>query len=144
MPSGGSQGGTIIFITGNGSVAPFQWQSKKLPRVAKSSLAAETQSIAETGDMASFAAEMIKEVFAIKSPPVKILTDSKSFIDHLAAKNIISDKRMRIDMARIREMLSLNEIEVGFVPTEKQLADPLTKIGASVVQLRTVLQTGKL
>ena len=47
-------------------------------------------------------------------------------------------------MARIREMLSLNEIEVGFVPTEKQLADPLTKIGASVVQLRTVLQTGKL
>ena len=94
--------------------------------------------------MACFAAEVIKEVFDIKSPPVKILTDSKSFIDHLATKNIISDKRMRIDMARIREMLSLNEIEVGFVPTEKQLADPLTKVGASVVQLRTVLQTGKL
>ena len=144
LPSGASQGGCIIFITGNGNVAPFHWQSKKLPRVAKSSLAAETQSIAESGDMASFAAEMIKEVFAIESPPVKILTDSKSFIDHLATKNIISDKRMRIDMARIREMLSLNEIEVGFVPTDKQLADPLTKIGASVVQLRTVLQTGKL
>ena len=77
-------------------------------------------------------------------PPVRLFTDSQSFIDHLQSKNIISDTRMRVDMARIREMLSLNEIKVGFVPTEEQLADPLTKVGASVVRLRAVLQSGRL
>ena len=40
---GGSQGGDIIFIEGqNGNCPPLMWQSKKLCRVVKSTMAVET------------------------------------------------------------------------------------------------------
>ena len=44
-----------------------------------------------------------------------------------------------MDVARIREMLQLKEIKVKWVDNEKQLADPLTKSGASSTKLLEVL-----
>jgi hypothetical protein len=125
-------------------VAPIQWQSKKLSRVPKSSLAAETLMIAETGDVAFFSATMLQEVFTLpKLPAVHVFTDSKSFMDHLNSTHIISDTRMRVDMARIREMIQLKEINISWVPAEEQLADPLTKQGASPTKLLEVLNNGR-
>ena len=144
LPSGASQGACIVFASGNGRAAPIQWQSKKLPRVSKSPLAAETQMIAETADAGFFAATMLKEVFAMVSlPAVHVLTDSKSFMDHLNSTNIIVDTRMRVDMARIREIVELKEAQMKWVPKEEQLADPLTKQGASSAKLLEVLNSGR-
>ena len=39
LPSGGSQGGNIVFLTGNDRAAPVVWRSKKLERITKSPLA---------------------------------------------------------------------------------------------------------
>ena len=145
LPSGASQGGCIVFVEGDAKVAPIQWQSKKLARVPKSSLAAETLMIAEAGDNGVFIAEMLKEIFVLSSiPPVHVMTDSKSFVDNLKATHVISDTRMRVDMARIKEMLQLNEVKISWVPTEQQLADPLTKHGASPARLFEVLSSGRL
>ena len=49
-----------------------------------------------------------------------------------------------MDIARLREMLKLGEIEVQWVDITHQFADPLTKYGASVVLLMDVLKCGKL
>ena len=145
LPSGASQGACILFVAGNNRIAPVHWQSKKLARVPKSSLAAETLMIAEAGDNGVFTASMLKELFALQEmPTVRILTDSRSFCDHLQSTHVLADTRMRVDMARIREMLQVNEIRVSWVPAEQQLADSLTKHGASPARLLEVLRSGRL
>ena len=72
-----------------------------------------------------------------------VLTDSKSFMDHLNLTNIIDDTRMRVDMARIRQIVELKEAQMKWVPKEEQLADPLTKQGASSAKLLEVLNNGR-
>ena len=144
LPSGASQGGFIVFLSGGGRVLPFMWQSKKLNRVTKSPLASETMELADAADAGHLAAVIVKEVFALSNEPnVKCFTDSKSLIDHLQTSHVIQDSRLRVDVARIREMIALNECEVKWVPNDKQLADPLTKAGASPNKLLEVLQSGK-
>ena len=69
-------------------------------------------------------------------------TDSKSLIDHLQTSHVIQDSRLRVDVARIKEMIELKECEVKWICNEKQLADPLTKAGASPNRLLEVLQNG--
>ena len=49
-----------------------------------------------------------------------------------------------MDIARLREMMKLGEIEVQWVDKTIQLADPLTKYGASAVRLMDVLKCGQL
>ena len=145
LPSGASQGACISFVAGNNKVAPVHWQSRKLARVPKSSLAAETLMIAESGDNGVFTASVLQEIFGLHDlPPIRVFTDSKSFCDHLHSTHVLTDTRMRVDMARIREMLSLSEIKISWVPSERQLADALTKQGAASGRLRQVLNNARI
>lgn len=83
-------------------------------------------------------------MFALSNEPrVQCFTDSKSLIDHLQTSHVIQDSRLRVDVARIREMIALKECEMKWVPSEKQLADPLTKAGATSMKLLEVLRCGK-
>ena len=87
----------------------------------------------------------MKEVFALsREPMVKCFTDSQSLVDHLQTSHVIQDSRLRVDVARIREMIELNECDVQWVDKDRQLADPLTKAGASPSYLLEVLKTGRL
>ena len=144
LPSGASQGGTLVFLEGNGRVAPIIWQSKKLNRVTKSPFASETMAGAETADAGVLIAAMVTELFRIPTPTVECWTDSKSLIDHLNTSHVIQDCRLRVDMARIREMVKLKEIHLRWLPNKLQLADPLTKAGASSKRLLEVLTSGRL
>ena len=55
LPDGGSQGGHLIFLVGrNGKCNLVSWQSKRLKRVARSSIAAETLSATDAIDAAVF------------------------------------------------------------------------------------------
>ena len=71
-------------------------------------------------------------------------TDNKSLAEHLKSSKVIQDLRLRVDIARLREMMKLGEIEVQWVDKTIQLADPLTKYGASAVRLMDVLKCGQL
>ena len=145
LPSGASQGGFIVFLCGNNKVLPFMWQSKKLNRVTKSPLASETMELADAADAGHLAAVIVKEDFGlVDEPPVKCYTDSQSLIDHLQTSHVIQDSRLRVDVARIREMIQLSECNVEWIEKECQLADPLTKAGASPSKLLEVLKTGQL
>ena len=57
---------------------------------------------------------------------------------------LIGDSRLRVDIARLREMISLKEIKMKWVPGSLQLADALTKKGASTDLLRSVVTSGVL
>ena len=108
LPSGASQGGILVLLAGNGKVAPIMWQSKKLSRVTKSPFAAETMAQAEAADAGVLVAKMAEEVFRIPLPTVECRTDSKSLVDHLGTSHVIQDSRLRVDIARLKEMVKLN------------------------------------
>jgi len=58
------------------------------------------------------------------------MTDSKGLVDSLSSTKQVSEGRMRLNIARIKEYLKLKEIAmVKWVPTTHMLADSLTKAG---------------
>lgn len=143
LPNGASQGGLIVFLSGNGRVAPLMWSSKKLKRVTKSPLASEASILTDAADAGFLASKMVQELFGLMYVPcVTSKTDSKSLWDHLNTTKVTSDARLRVDVACIREMIKLGEIKVDWVEKSLQLADCLTKAGASSSSLLDVLRSG--
>ena len=113
--------------------------------MSKSPLVAETMALAEAADAGYLASQIVKEIFAVaETPEVKCFTDSRSLIDHLATSHVIQDSRLRVDVARIREMIQLKEVHVEWRSKDEQLADPLTKAGASSAKLLEVLRKAML
>jgi len=141
---GSSQGAHIIFLKENEKVIPIAWQSKKLQRVTKSPLASETLALSEGVDASHFVAAIFKEIFCLSHLPiVKCITDSKSLFELLRTTNVTKDLRLRVDIARLRQLLE-NEIDVQWIEGSYQLADCLTKSGASSNLLLNVLQYASL
>ena len=54
----------------------------------------------------------------------------------------VDDKRLRIDIAAIKQTLLMNLVAAYHVPGSKMLADCLTKRGASPATLLEALSTG--
>ena len=133
----------MVFLLGeNGKVAPISWQSRKLNRVTKSPLASETLALGEAADSGFLVASMIQEMFNLSSfPKVECYTDNASLTETLGTSKIVSDKRLRVDIARLKEMVGEGEIEVNWVEGKEQLADTLTKRGASTSKLLDVLSS---
>ena len=141
LPNGSSQGGYIIFIKGNNRVAPIAWRTKKLQRVTKSPLASETSALAEGADAGYHVAAMLNELFGVKHK-LKTFTDNKSLYDHIRTNNTVEDLRLCVDMARLKEMVEVGEIEIKWIEGKRQLADPLTKMRATAAHLVRTLTTG--
>ena len=109
LADGSSQGAFIVFISGNGKMAPVLWRSKKLKRVTKSPLASEILAVGEASDAGVLIANVLKEVYMLKvMPKVTCYTDSKSMKDNLNTTNIIDDMSVRVEVARLREMVNRN------------------------------------
>ena len=118
LPSGESQGANMIFLAGNNRVAPIAWKSKKLERVTKSPLASEVSAIADAADTGHLIASMAREIYKLENiPKVMLYTDSKSLKQNLESTKVIQDPRLRVDMARLKQMVDLVEIEVKWVPS---------------------------
>ena len=132
---GGSQGGYVIFLQGeNGEYLPISWQSKRVKRVVKSTLAAETLAMVDAAEAAVYYRKFILELLGLKdsvrSVPIVCCTDNSSLYDAVHSSTQVQDKRLRIEIAILREMLNKCEIKrVAWVESGKQIADSLTKKG---------------
>ena len=72
---------------------------------------------------------------------IECRTDSGSLNENLQSFKPLLDKRLRVDIASIREMLEKEELKkVTWIGTESQLADSLTKKGASCDKLLEVIK----
>ena len=140
LEDGSSQGGYIIFVVGDERVAPISWQSKKLDRVTKSPLASEALALSEAADAGFLASAMLQEIFQLrKLPPVTCKTDNSSLVQTLNSSNIVADKRLRVDISRLKEMMVKEEIQVEWIEGFKQAADVMTKAVANSELLRDIL-----
>ena len=145
--NGGSQGGFLSFLVDkNGVFSPIAWQSRKIKRVVKSTIAAECLAAVEASEMTIYIATMLKDVL---NRPGKIDTylfcDSKNLVNAVHSSTNLEDKRLVIDVSVLRDMLEQQELtKFMWVTTEIQLADTLTKQGASDKLLINVFNDTRL
>ena len=144
LKDGGSQGSYIILMTDeiNKLMAPIAWQSKRIKRVVKSTLAAETLSLVEAADASFWLQSVLNEILGTNKFNIECRSDSQSLCNAIRSSTALSEKRLTVDIAILREMLSKGEIsEVIWVPASAQTAD---KRGASSEKLLAVLMNNEL
>ena len=141
LSDGSSQGGFVIFLgSSEGSRCPLYWESRKIRRVVKSTLAAETLALIDGAETAVYIGKLIHDINDGVNIPIYCYTDNKSLVDVLDSKKNVDDRRLRIDMAVLRDMLYRKDISsVRWISTSNQLANCLTKRGASAKQLCAAL-----
>ena len=67
LTDGGSQGGYVIFlVVSNDKYMPIAWQSKRVRRVVKSTLAAETLALVEMAEACIFYRKLLLEILQVK------------------------------------------------------------------------------
>ena len=133
----GSQGSYVIFVEGlNRNCSPLMWQSKKLRRVVRSTVATETLSHVEAAEACFWLPVMLKEVLLDsqdRSPQYSIECHADSHQLYHKAYSIrpVLDKRLRTGIAVLKEMLERKELsQIKWIDKNYQLADSLTKRGA--------------
>ena len=142
LPGSGSQGGFIIFLRDHsGARCPLYWQSRKIRRVVKSTLSAEALALLDCAEAAVYISAVLAELtFSQHKINVRCYIDNKSLLDALYSSKRIEDRRLRIDLAVLQDMLDRGELtSVAWVATSMQLADCLTKRGASTISLRDAI-----
>ena len=139
LKDGGSQGGYVIFITDHAGtkLSPIAWQSKRMKRVVKSTLAAETLSMVEASEASFWILKILQEILGYHDIlRIEWRTDSQSLYNAVYSMTSLTDKRLRIDIAILREMLQNKEIQnITWVSSDQQIADSLTKAGCSSTKL---------
>ena len=141
LPNGSSQGAYVVFLVGGQKMCPVVWKSKKLDRVTKSPLASEISAIADAADAGFYVKSIVEEIWKTNCK-IDVYTDSDSLRKHISTTNQIDDLRLRVDTARLREMVEEQEIDLKWVPSKKQLADSLTKYNAPAAYLLKTLMSG--
>ena len=147
--NGGTQGAYLIGLLGQeGYFSPICWSSKKVRRVVRSTLAGETLAMADDVDSGIYVASLYSELMCgsfDKSLKIICLTDCKSLYEAVKSQKSVREKRLRIEISGLKESLEQGWIDgLNWISTKDQLADCLTKKGASPVKLMSVLERGRL
>ena len=104
------------------------YSSRKSKRVVKSIFGGEALALSHAFDIAFVFKQLCCDVLHAKIPLV-ILIDSKSVFDSVTRSSPTLEKRLAIDLALVQEAHKGFEIDqLGFLRTENNVADPMTKI----------------
>lgn len=84
---------------------------------------------------------MLQEIFRLpRLPEVLCKTGNASLVETLNSSNLVSDRCLRVDVVRLKEMMAKKEIQTEWIRGREQVADCLTKMGASSEILIDLLQ----
>ena len=87
-------------------------------------------------------ASMVKKNNFLSSlPSILCKTDDSSLMETLHTTKHIKDMHLHVDIGRLRGMVQQNEILIEWIDGRLQLADVLTKAGASAARLLGVLES---
>ena len=147
-----SCGGYLIFLS-NGykqgerkTANILAWKSTKIKRVCRSSTAAETIVLASAMEEGDLIREQILTMTGLSKDLVmlEVFCDSKNALDGLQASTPPdSIKAYRHEFALIQRLLESTKARLELVAGVEQMADSLTKLGASEVDLIETLNKGK-
>ena len=107
LNNGGSQCGIFTEINSGSQSCPIEWHSKRIRRVATSTLAAETMALGDAISSACYIKALAEEMLYgnMNSNKIKITcyTDNYSLFETAHATTTVKDRRTRIEIAAIRE-----------------------------------------
>ena len=137
-----SQGGHIIFLKGSKTFSPITWQSKKIKRIVKSTLASEALALDDAADSCFYLKTLLQEITGQNSGfPITLKTDSRNLYDAVHSTKTLEDRRLKIDICSLRQKLAKGEIQtIEWIRKDYQLADCLTKLEAPTSKLIEVLR----
>ena len=110
------------------------WQSKRIQRVVHNSLAAEAPALSDGVGSGIYFSKFLSELLFNNTYciPVEVVTDSKSLCDAFHSKKKVLEKCLQIDITLLKEFIDKRSItNIHYVPGQNQLANVLTKKGAS-------------
>lgn len=73
---------------------------------------------------------MIKQILSNK-PRIISLTDSRPLFESGGSRKAVNDKRLRVEISALREMIQNGEIPLRWIEGKQQIANALTKQSAS-------------
>ena len=148
LEAAGSLGAHIVFIVNSqGHVCTINWAATKIKRVVRSSLAAEMLSLQDGLEDAIYIRKIVSTLLNQREVaiPITAYVDNKSVVQSLMSTKLVEDKRLRVDIAAIKQSLCRNEIkDISWISGEDQLANCMTKRGASGQKLIQTLMRGHL
>lgn len=127
---------------------PLAWKSTKIRWIVRSTIAAETLSMVDILDAALCLGHLFSEILYNCQKenrfPLVCFTKNRSLFENILSTKTVGEKRLRVDIAGIKQMLQRKEISnIQKVPSSQQISDCLTKRGASTAKLLEILQTGQ-
>jgi hypothetical protein len=125
----GTQGGRLAALTdddGHRVSAWVFWESRKVRRVCRSTATAETLSLGEAFDTSMWLRKLWYELSG-QAVEVRLIVDSLGVTKNLLTTKLTVEKRLRIDLAVVRQGLRRGEFSLTWVPSRANLADALTK-----------------
>ena len=141
IEDGHTQLGYIISLTDGRKRCAIWWKSRKSRRVAKSTIEAEALSVGEAVEGLVYFNKLWEEVVGGRKLDALVKTDSRTLMTAIKSSTGVSSKRLKIDIAAIRETIESGEIkEVQWVSGKYQIADVLTKSGVSEENIRSYVR----
>ncbi len=136
--------GIVLFLVGNGKACAIVWRANKIKRVVRSTLAAESLALLEGLEEALYTRAILRELYLKLKCPIIAYVDNKSLVEAVHSTKQVSDRRLRIDIGSIKQMMEGEIEEIRWCPGKLQLANCLTKKGASGYELLAVFHEGKI
>ena len=141
VEDGHTQLGYIISLTDGRRRCPMWWKSRKSRRVAKSTIEAEALSVGEVIEGVIYFNRLWEEIVGDRKLKAVVKTDSRTLMTAIKSSTGVSSKRLKIEIAAIRETIETGEIqEVQWIAGKKQIADILTKAGVSEEVVRAYVE----
>ena len=140
LQDGASQGGFIIFLTNKNEckASATALKSRKLKSIMKSRLAAETLSQKEASEACLWLGSNVSEVLygsLDNIPFTECKTDNHSLVDAVYSSKAILDRRLRVDIATIRQMVERKALKkITWIDKSRKVADCLTEKGGVSLQ----------
>ena len=119
-----------------GRLSPIMWQLKWICLDVKSMMAAETLALVNAAEASFWLSKLFIEICNTAEKlvvlPLYCYIDSKQLHEALHSICPVLDKRVRVEIGILREMLEKKEINsVKWISSEEQLANCHTRRGAS-------------
>ena len=139
-----SQLGYVVFLVDQDrNCSLITWSSSKCKRVTRSVLAAELYAIANAFDV-GFAIGHTFESILGRKVELRVFTDSRTLFDSIISFCSMTEKRLLIDIACLRQAFRSGELSnLGWIRSGENVADALTK-DKSKSALHNVLRSHKL
>lgn len=123
----GSQAGYVSFLVDSKNMNVLEYKSRRIKRICRSTFGAELLSCNEAVDQILYIRDFLCEL-GLVDLKVKIFSDNKSLKDNLnSLTSNPQEKRLRIELANLRDLLASNKISINWIAGSDQLADVLTK-----------------